>query len=83
MQIRPKSHNIPNGFEENIDDFTLGELILIARNRANLSQETLGKKADVGRLSIHRYEHGLSIPTCDRLERIARAVNHPIDWFYQ
>ena len=83
MQTKPKSHNIPSGSEDNINEFSLGELILIARNRANLSQETLGKRADIARLSIHRYEHDLSDPSCDRLERIATVVNHPINWFYQ
>lgn len=72
-----------NNDSGNIDELSLGELITIARNRANLSQETLGKRADVSRLTVYRYEKGYSIPTCDRLERIAKAVNHPIDWFYQ
>lgn len=72
-----------NNDSDNIDELTLGELITIARNRANLSQETLGKRADVSRLTVYRYEKGYSTPTCDRLERIAKAVNHPIDWFYQ
>lgn len=68
---------------DDINELRLGELITIARNRANLSQETLGKRAEVARVTIYRYEKGYSIPTCDRLERIAKAVNHPIDWFYQ
>lgn len=72
-----------NNDSDNIDELSLGELITIARNRANLSQETLGKRADVSRLTVYRYEKGYSTPTCDRLEKIAKAVNHPIDWFYQ
>lgn len=74
--------NEPHG-TDNIDELSLGELITIARNRANISQETLGKRADLGRATIYRYEKGYSIPSCDRLGRIAKAVNHPIDWFYQ
>lgn len=75
-------HNSDN-VDDNINELSLGELILIARNRANLSQEDLAKRAHLGRMAVWRYEKGHSIPNCDRLERIAKAVNHPIDWFYQ
>lgn len=74
--------NEPNE-NDNINELSIGELILIARNRANLSQEGLGRRANIDRATVWRYETGRSIPNCDRLERIAKAVNHPIDWFYQ
>lgn len=73
----------PQDLPENINELSLGELIAIARNRANLSQESLGRRADIGRITIHRYEKGYTTPSCDRLERIAKAVNHPVEWFYQ
>ena len=68
---------------DNFKDLSLGELILIARNRAKLSQEDLAKRAKIGKETVWRYENGYTIPNCDRLQRIAEAVNHPIDWFYR
>ncbi len=73
----------PRYEEENLDYINLGERILIARNRANLSQDTLAKKVDISRVTLYRYEKGLSNPDVEHLGKIADAVNHPIHWFYQ
>lgn len=75
--------NTPQEIPDNINELTLGELIVIARNRANLSQATLGKRTEISRVTICRYENGYSRPSCDRLRQIAKAVNHPVEWFYR
>lgn len=64
-------------------ELSIGELILIARNRANLSQEDLARRAEIGAITVWRYENGETMPTCDRLQRIAKATSHPVDWFYR
>ena len=68
---------------DDLNDFSVGELILIARRRANLSQEDLGRRANIDEQTVRRYENGRTIPSCDRLQRIAKATSHPVDWFYR
>jgi hypothetical protein len=45
----------PQDLPENIDELSLGELIAIARNRANLSQESLGRRTDTKKGTLHRH----------------------------
>jgi len=60
----------------------IGPLIRTARRAARLSQKELARH--VGRTSktIRRYEHGHTRPDIRILQRIARATNRPIDYFF-
>ena len=49
------------------------------RKARGLTQEGLGKIADLTKLQIHRYERGTSQPTLDALKRLALALNISID----
>ncbi len=50
-----------------------------ARKARGLTQEGLGKIADLTKLQIHRYERSASKPTLDALKRLALALNISID----
>lgn len=54
---------------------TIGEKIRIAREKANLTQEELGKKCGTTKQTIYKYESGIvtNIPI-DRIEMIASVV---------
>src|SRR2546430_1633914 len=55
----------------------LGDVIREQRTALKLSQDTLGTLAGYGRgaaVSISRIEHGLTVPTSDRLAGIAAAL---------
>jgi transcriptional regulator with XRE-family HTH domain len=49
------------------------------RKLRGLTQEGLGKLAELTKLQIHRYERGASQPTLDTLKRLATALNVSID----
>lgn len=70
-------------YDDNPNELSLGELISLARNRANLSQEDLAKRANLSRATVWRYENDRTIPSCDRLRQIADASKQSVDWFYQ
>lgn len=49
------------------------------RKARGLTQEGLGKLAELSKLQIHRYEKGSSQPTLEALKRLAVALNISID----
>jgi len=55
------------------------ERLLMTRKSRGLTQEGLGKLANLTKLQIHRYERGTSQPTLDALKRLAIALNTGID----
>ena len=55
------------------------ERLIAARKARGLTQEGLGKMAELTKLQIHRYERGTSQPTLEALKRLAIALNASID----
>jgi len=54
-----------------------GENILIARRRADLSQEELGFLASLHRTEIGQLERGIRLPRIDTVVKLAGALNVP------
>jgi transcriptional regulator with XRE-family HTH domain len=54
----------------------LGDQIKAAREEAGLSLRKLGELAKVPTTTIESYESGISVPSADRLARIAVALNY-------
>ncbi len=52
----------------------VGETIRRLRKARGLSQEALGRKAKVARLTVIRIETGTQSPKLDSLERLAKAL---------
>ena len=55
-------------------DMKIGERILEARNRRNLTQEELAEYANVSRAAISDIERGKSSPSVDTVGLIAEAL---------
>lgn len=62
--------------------FSPGRLAL-ARMRRRLTARTLGEKAGVSPVTLSRIENGVQNPDDDTVRRIARALNYPLEYFYQ
>lgn len=58
---------------------TTGELIKDARRKANLTQKELGEKLGISFQSIAQWENGIRNPKYESLQRIAFALNIPVD----
>lgn len=58
----------------------LGNRIKKLRRQMEISQEQLGRQANVGNQQIWRYEKGEQIPNADTLARIAQALNTSADY---
>jgi len=59
----------------------IGERIKMARRAAGLSQQALGDKSGVSKMSISKYERGQMTPGSIMLVRIAEATGMRIDYF--
>lgn len=59
----------------------IGEKIKLARKRAGLTQEQLGKKIGVTGVAVMRYERGERQPKVETLLEIAHHLNVPITDF--
>lgn len=59
----------------------LAHRIRAARKSAHLSQAALAKNIGVSDKSVSAYEKGRSTPPFDKLKKIARYTNHPIQYF--
>lgn len=64
------------------DNNWFGRRLKAAREAARLSQEELGERVDLTRLTIARYESGKLRPNFERLEPLAQAVAQPLWWFF-
>ena len=59
----------------------IGERIRMARRAAGLSQQALGDKAGVSKMSISKYERSEMTPGSAMLVRIAEATGMRVDYF--
>jgi transcriptional regulator with XRE-family HTH domain len=66
-------------FQTRIYSVAFPERLTAARKARGLTQEGLGKMAELTKLQIHRYERGASQPTLEALKRLAIALNASID----
>ena len=56
-----------------------GDLLVWARRRSGLSQETLAKKSHTSRPTLSAYEHGRKTPSLATAERIVEAAGFAFD----
>jgi transcriptional regulator with XRE-family HTH domain len=56
------------------------ERLLLARRRADLSQEALAGKAQVFKTDISKYERGTAMPNLPRFVRLASALKVSTDY---
>lgn len=64
-----------------MDAKKLGKKIKLARVDAELTQGELAEKIKAKQKSISRYETGLSVPSLETLEKIAKALKKPFGYF--
>lgn len=57
--------------------------VLAARNHAGLTQEQLAEAVDRSVEALSNIERGVSLPTIDTVDRIAKAVSVPMSFFFQ
>ncbi|WP_310636010.1 helix-turn-helix domain-containing protein [Delftia acidovorans] len=58
----------------------LGLRIAEARQKAGLSQAELGDKSGIAQTQISRYESGRAAPRRESIEKLAKALDVPLDW---
>ena len=61
----------------------IGKRILKARQETKTSQVMLAKMIGMGQKSISRYELQICIPETITLEKIAKALDRPIEYFFE
>lgn len=66
-----------------MNNIYLTKRIKQARTLANLSQKDLGKRINVTDKTISAYELGRAIPPLIALEKISKACNLPIEFFFE
>ena len=54
-----------------------------AREHAEHSQASLGKKVGVTGCAIYNYEKGIQIPSVSIRQKIAEELGIPVSWFYK
>ena len=59
----------------------LGKKIKMARVEFDMTQADLAEATDIMQKSISRYENGLSLPSLETLEKIARKLKKPFGYF--
>ena len=59
---------------------TIGENVKKYRLQKGLTQEKLAYKSNLSVATISKIERGLTNPTSDVIESIARALNVPVLW---
>ena len=64
-------------------DALVGARIRAARLNAGMSLTSLGRATEISYQQIGKYEHGVNRVGPDRLQRIANATNHPINFFFE
>jgi transcriptional regulator with XRE-family HTH domain len=64
-----------------MDKKKLGKKIKLARVENDLSQDQLAEAIKAKQKSISRYETGLSIPSLETLEKIAKTLKKPFGYF--
>ena len=61
----------------------ISEKVLAARTHAQLTQEQLSAMIERSVEAVSNIERGLSMPTVDTIDRIARAVSVPVTFFFE
>ncbi len=64
-----------------MDAKKLGKRIKLARVELDMTQEDLAVAIRATQKSISRYETGMSLPTLETLERIAKVLKKPFAYF--
>ena len=64
-----------------MDAKKLGKRIKLARVERDMTQDQLAEAIKAKQKSISRYETGLSIPSLETLEKIARALKKTFGYF--
>lgn len=64
-----------------MDAKKLGKKIKLARIELDMTQADLAKAIKTMQKSISRYETGLSIPSLETLEKIAKVLKKPFGYF--
>jgi len=64
-----------------MDPKKLGKKIKLARVEIDMTQADLAKATELMQKSISRYENGLSLPSLETLEKIAKKLKKPFGYF--
>ena len=59
----------------------LGKKIKLARVELDMTQADLAEATEIMQKSISRYETGLSLPSLESLEKIAKKLKKPFGYF--
>lgn len=62
------------------DRCLMGHRITILRIDTNQTQSVFGKKYDVNRLAVIRWENGVHIPRMNVLKQMAKDYNTTVEW---
>ena len=69
------SPGVKAAYEAMEDEFALARALIEARSQAGLTQEALAEKMQTTQATVARWESGKHLPSCQTLQRIARATN--------
>ena len=64
-----------------MDAKKLGKKIKLARVELDMTQADLAEKTEIMQKSISRYENGLSLPSLETLEKIAKTLKRSFGYF--
>jgi transcriptional regulator with XRE-family HTH domain len=64
-----------------MDAKKLGKKIKLARIELDMTQEDLAQAIAAKQKSISRYETGISMPSLETLDKIAKVLKKPFDYF--
>ncbi len=64
-----------------MDAKKLGKKIKLARVELDMTQADLAEATGIMQKSISRYENGLSLPSLETLEKMAKKLKRPFGYF--
>ena len=67
------------GYEQGYNDFKIGAVLRLAREKAGLTQEQIAKKLNTQKSAISRIENHAEYIRLSTLERFANAVGHKLE----
>ena len=59
------------------------EMLILARESRGMTQKALATKAEITQAQISKYESGVLEVPDERLDRIARALRYPVEFFFR
>jgi transcriptional regulator with XRE-family HTH domain len=65
-----------------MDAKKLGKKIKLARIELDMTQEDLAEAIQAKQKSISRYETGISMPSLETLDKIAKTLKKPFSYFF-